>query len=129
MVNWIAEHRSFVLIGLAVLLVILPLVLGVALGHIPKQLFLGSALPLAIATFLLAIGIHVGSHYLHPIAKLVISLLLGLIWLGAGIQMIRIEKESAGGPPQAAHARRGIAYTFLGFGIAWIAIIIVRELW
>ena len=122
MVNWLVQHRGFVLIVLAVLAVVLPLVLGVALGHIPRQLFVGSAIPLAAATFLLAIGVHAISNYLEPLAKLVISILFGLIWIGAGLQMIWIERQSGGGPPQAAQARRGISYTFVIFGLVWIII-------
>ncbi len=126
MVSWLAEHRGIVLIALAVVFVVLPLLIGVALGHIPKQLFAGSAIPLAGATFLLAIGVQFMGHYLEPTAKLTISLLFGLIWIGAGLQMAWIERHSESGPPQAAQARRAITYMFVVFGLAWIGVSMYR---
>ena len=122
MVSWLAQHRGALLLALAVSAVVLPLLLGVLAGHIPRKIFVGSAIPLAATTFLLAIGVHAISTYVDPLTKLVISLLFGLLWIGVGVQMLRIEKQSGGGPPKAAQARRGIAYTFVAFGLLWLFI-------
>jgi hypothetical protein len=128
LVSWLVQHRGLVLIVLAVSAVVLPLFLGVALGHIPRQVFAGSAVPLAAATFLLAAGVHAISNYVNPAVKFAISLLFGLIWIGAGVQMLRIERHSSGGPPQAAQARRGIGYTFIVFGFIWVTIALTQFL-
>jgi hypothetical protein len=122
LVSWLAEHRTTILITLAVTAVILPLLIGMALGQIPKQLFLGGAVPLAAASFLLAIGVQLLDRYLDPLAKLVVSLLFGLIWIGAGLQIRWIEKRSDDPDHPAAKGRRLIAHLFILFGFAWIAL-------
>ena len=128
MVNWLAEHRTLILIVAATIAVVLPLILGAAFGHIPRQLLVGSALPLGAATFLLAILVQFIGSGLAPTARFVISSILGLIWMGVGIQLIWIEKRNVADGSEAARARRGISYMFIVFGLLWICVSVFRYL-
>jgi hypothetical protein len=120
--SWLIEQRGWLVIGLAVSAVVLPLLLGVLFGHIPLRIFIGSALPFGAATVLLAMGVQALSNHVDPWNKLVISLLFGFLWGGLGMQILRIEQRHGGGPPQAVHARRGIGYTFILFALLWTVI-------
>jgi hypothetical protein len=126
LVSWLAEHRQGVLIALAVTAVVFPLLIGMALGHIPKHLFFGGAIPLAAATFILAIGVQLLDRHLEPVTKLVVSLLFGLIWFGAGLQICSIEKRSEDPDHPAAKPRRLIGYLFIIFGLIWSLLSIFR---
>ncbi|MFH1263585.1 MAG: hypothetical protein V1495_09130 [Pseudomonadota bacterium] len=128
MVSWFAEHRQTVLITLAITAVVLPLLLGMALGQIPKQLFVGGAIPLAAATFVLAVGISLLNRYFSPFTKLVVSLVFGLLWILAGIQMLRLERRHEADHPEAVRGRKIISLLFILFGIAFSAVAIYRHL-
>jgi len=129
LINWVAEHRETVIILLAASAVLLPLFTGYLLGHVPKQIFVTWALPLAAGTIFLAIGIRFFESTENRWIRLSLNGIFGLLWIVAGLKTAFVKStDSSGVPAAAVKTARAFGLMFLLFGLIWIAISVYQTL-
>jgi hypothetical protein len=120
----LADLVALVLIASAV---VLPIAIGVAKGHVPRQALATWAFPLAGVTFLLALGVHGVERHLDRVSRLAIALLFAFAWAVAGaytafVQPRRLKEL----PLEVRQGIRTVGLLFLGFSGIWGAVALAK---
>jgi hypothetical protein len=111
-------NRNLILLALAAAAVTLPIVIGALKGQIPKEIVSSWGIPLAMSTFLLALGVQAIERYLEPRDRLILSLLFAFLWISAGLYTSFIQPRR--GLPEIHHrGAKNIGSMFTGFGLLW----------
>ncbi len=101
--------------------ILVPLIIGVLLGQIPKEIFITWALPLTAATIGLLFAIRF-IEGLSPPLRLGASIGFGLLWMVGGGYAVRRKFTTPEHPTAAEKIARMFGTMFLFFGVLWIAI-------
>ncbi len=121
MAEWLETNRNLILLGLAALAVTVPILIGVLKRQIPREILSNWAVPLAIATFLLALGVQAIERRLAPGARLAISLCFAALWISAGTYTSFV-LPSRGLPEMYHRGAQNIGALFIGFGLLWAGV-------
>ena len=125
--NLLHDQREVILIAVAISAVIVPFLIGLARKQIPADVFFRWALPLALSTGLLVVGIRLFNRHLDQNWKLSLSLLFGVLWLVAGFQLRwRSTRTPSAQQVDVEKAGQLIGLLLLGFGFLWTAITLLR---
>jgi len=121
--EFLVRNREGILLGLACSAVLFPLVVAFAFGHIPRQVLARWAVPLAAATLLLAVGIRFLERTPHPLLRLSLYVLFGLIWTLAGVRAAFFGLRGFEGVSHGVvKTSRAFGFMFLLFGLSWIGV-------
>jgi hypothetical protein len=125
--DWLQQHREWVIGGIVLSSILMPLVLGIKSGRIPKAFISNWMVPLFAVTFLLAVGIQMIERHVDPKLKLGVSVFFGSIWMFGGLRtLVWKSKDAPGAAGTAQKTARAIGLIFLCFGLVWIGVSIYQ---
>ena len=118
MAEWFETNRNLIFLALAAAAVALPIVIGALKGQIPREIISSWGFPLAMSTFLMALGVQAIARYLEPGDRLILSLLFASLWISAGLYTSHVQPKR--GLPEIYHrGAKNIGAMFTGFGLLW----------
>ncbi|MFH1017697.1 MAG: hypothetical protein V1798_05870 [Pseudomonadota bacterium] len=121
MADWFETNRNLILLGLAAAAVTIPLLIGVLKKQIPREFLSSWVVPLAVSTFLLALGVQAVERYLTPGYRLILSFLFAALWITAGAHISFVLPRR--GLPEIYHrGAKNIGAMFFGFGVLWAGV-------
>jgi energy-converting hydrogenase Eha subunit A len=119
--EWSEANRNLIFLALAAAAVTLPIVIGALKGQLPKEIVSSWGIPLAMSTFLLALGVQAIARHLEPLDRLILSLLFACLWISAGLYTSFVQPRR--GLPKIYHRdAKNIGAMFTGFGLLWTVV-------